>query len=187
MVPLRKWMYNSPQHISKYSRNYCFGKWNTCSEGSLPPFPSPHPTMNEYFYHQTWLVNFDGCYHCWLEIHKYSATNINGDNTCNDDGCSEEETIICQANTSQTNIRQWLHFACYWDVWVFSFSFWFIFYHLCANHYCTSSTVFFNPLNACFLLSTTHVHSLTMCASHNDFSKSYYIWLKFLISCTHHS
>jgi hypothetical protein len=26
-----------------------------------------------------------------------------------------------------------------------------------------------------------------MCASHNDFSKSYYIWLKFLISCTHHS
>jgi hypothetical protein len=49
------------------------------------------------------------------------------------------------------------------------------------------STIFFNPLDVCFLLSTMHVHNPTMCASHNNFSTGYYIWLRFLIFCTHHS
>jgi hypothetical protein len=68
-----------------------------------------------------------------------------------------------------------------------SFSFWFIFYRLCTNHYHTLSMVFFNPLNACFFTSTTHVHNLAMCISHSDFSTGCYIWSEFFISSTHHS
>ncbi len=34
------WAYNSPRYISGYYHSYCFGKWNTCSQGGLPPIPS---------------------------------------------------------------------------------------------------------------------------------------------------
>jgi hypothetical protein len=68
------------------------------------------------------------------------------------------------------NNKQWLHSFCYWDIWVFSFSFWFIFNSLCTNHYRPSSMVFFNPLDAGFLLLTTCTHRHEMCASHIDFS-----------------
>lgn len=53
--------------------------------------------------------------------------------------------------------------------------------------YRVSLTIFFSLLNVCFLLSTARVHSPPMCASHNNFSTSCYIWLGFLISFTHHS
>jgi len=85
------------------------------------------------------------------------------------------------------NIRWWLHSPCYWDILVFSFSFWFIFYCLCTNHYCASSMIFFSPLNAHFLLSTMCVHSPTTCTSHNNFLASYYTWSRVFISSTHHS
>jgi hypothetical protein len=61
------------------------------------------------------------------------------------------------------------------------------FYHLCIDHYRTSSTIFLSPLDAYFLLSTTHVHSLTTCTSHNDSSAGCCTWLGFLIFFTHHS
>jgi hypothetical protein len=67
-----------------------------------------------------------------------------------------------------TNTKQWLHSPCYWDIWVSSFLFWFIFYHLCTYHYCTLSKVVFSPLNAWFLLSTTRFHNLATCTNHND-------------------
>jgi hypothetical protein len=41
----------SPWCISRYCCSYCFGKWNTCLEGGLPPFPSPHLTTSGYPYH----------------------------------------------------------------------------------------------------------------------------------------
>ncbi len=47
--------------------------------------------------------------------------------------------------------------------------------------------VFFIPCDACFLLSTTCVHSLATCTSHNNFLASCCTWLRFLISSTHHS
>jgi hypothetical protein len=47
--------------------------------------------------------------------------------------------------------------------------------------------VFFSPLNACFLLLTTHVHNLAMCISHSNFLIGCYIWSEFFISSTHHS
>ncbi len=57
-----------------------------------------------------------------------------------------ENMIILQNN-------KWrLHFHCYWDVWMSSFSFWFIFYYLCINYYHMSLAIFFNPFDACFLL-----------------------------------
>ncbi len=31
LVPLWKWVYNIPQHISRYCCSYCFGEWSTCS------------------------------------------------------------------------------------------------------------------------------------------------------------
>jgi len=45
----------------------------------------------------------------------------------------------------------------------------------------------FNPLDACCLLSTTHVHNPVACTSHNDSSMGYCTWSRFLISSTHHS
>jgi hypothetical protein len=70
---------------------------------------------------------------------------------------------------------------------VFSFLFWFVFYCLCTYQYCTSSTVFFNPLDVYLSLLTTCVHSCVTCASHNNSSASYYAWSRFLIFSTHHS
>jgi hypothetical protein len=153
-VPLWEWIYNNPRHTSIYYRNYCFGERNTCSKGGLPPFPSPHPMTNGYLYHKKWLLDFDGRCHYWPDSHRYGSMSIDDDNTCNDDGCSGEDIIICQMNT-----RWWLHSPRYWDIWVFSFPFRFISDHLCTNHYHVSLTIFFNPLNVCFILSTTCVHS----------------------------
>jgi hypothetical protein len=62
-MPLQEWTYNNP-YISKYNSNYCFGKWNTCSEGGVPPFSLLHPMMSGYSYHQRWLLNLVGCHHC---------------------------------------------------------------------------------------------------------------------------
>ncbi len=68
-----------------------------------------------------------------------------------------------------------------------TYHFLFIFDCLCLNHYRMSSTVFFSPLNVRFLISTTHVHSLATCVSHNNFSVNYCTWSGFPISSTHHS
>jgi len=46
LVPLKKWTYINPWHTSGNCCNYCFGKWSTCLERGLPPFPLPHSTMN---------------------------------------------------------------------------------------------------------------------------------------------
>jgi hypothetical protein len=78
---------------------------------------------------------------------------INNDNTCNDDGCSREDTILCQINT-----KLWFHSLYYWDVWVFPFLFQFIPDQLCTNHYHMSSMVIFNPFYAHCSLSITCVH-----------------------------
>ncbi len=147
-VLLRKWTYNSPWYTSGYYRNYCFGEWNTCSKGDLSPFSLPHSMTNGYPSHHKQLPNLDGHYHCWPNSHIYGVTNIHNDSTCNDDGCSSEYMIIHWANT-----MWWLHSPYYWNMWVFSFSFCFIFYHLCTNHYCVSSTVFFSPLMLFFTIN----------------------------------
>ncbi len=101
--------------------------------------------------------NFVGCCYCWLDLHRYGVVSINDDNICIDDGCSREYMII-----HWTSIIQWLHSPFYWNTWVFAFSFWFIFYHICTYHYCASLAIFFSPFDACFLLSTMHVHSFEM-------------------------
>jgi len=46
---------------------------------------------------------------------------------------------------------------------------------------------FLSPLNACFLLLTTHVHSPITCASHCNSSMGCYIWSRFFIFFTHHN
>jgi hypothetical protein len=102
---------------------------------------------------------------------KYGATNINDDNTCNNDGCLGEDMIICWAS-----IKWWFHSPCYWDIWVSSFSFWFIFDHLCIDHYCMSSIVFFNPFDACFLLLIVHVHNPTMCIMSCPYARPHAWW-----------
>jgi len=50
LVPFQEWTYNSPWCISRHYRNYCFGEWNTCLKGGLPPFPFSHPTTSGYIY-----------------------------------------------------------------------------------------------------------------------------------------
>jgi hypothetical protein len=127
--------------------------------------------------------NFGLWWTSWLLIWltQYDTMNIDDNiNTCNNDGCLIKYTIICW-----TNIKWWFHSPCYWNIWVFSFSLWFIFDHLCINHYRTSSLIFFNCLDAYFLLSTTHVHNLATCVDHNNFWMGCYTWSGFLISSTH--
>jgi len=83
--------------------------------------------------------------------------------------------------------RWWLHSPCYWNVWVSSFSFWFILSCLCIYHYCAPSVVFFSPLDAHFTLLTMCVHSRATCTSHSDSLVGYCTWLGFIIFPTHHS
>jgi hypothetical protein len=181
LVPLQEWTYISPWHILGYSHNYWFGEWSTSLEGGLSPFASPHPMTNEYPYHHKWLSNFDGCYHYWPNLHRYGVVN-NNDNTCSDDGYLGKYTIL-----RKSSIKQWLHSLYYWNVWVFSFLFRFIFDYLSKNHYHASSTIFFSPLDACFLLLTMRVHSLATCASHSTSLMGYCTWLGFFSFSTHHS
>jgi hypothetical protein len=181
-MPLREWTYNNPWHTLGYCCNYCFGKWTTYLEGGLPPFHLLDPMTSGYSYHQKWLPNFDGQCYYWPDLHKYGAMNIYDNNTCIDNGYSKKDTILCWMST-----KQWLHSPCYRNVWVFSFSFWFILDHLCTNHYHTSSAIFFTPFDAYFSLSTTCVHSSTTCENHNDFSMGYCTWSRFFISSMHHN
>jgi hypothetical protein len=182
LVSLQEWTYNNPWHISRYYCSYCFREWSTCLERGFPPFPSPHPTTNGYPYHQISLPYFDGHYHCLPNLHKYGATSINDDITCNDDDYLKEDMTIHWVST-----KWWLHSLCYWNVWMYLFLFWFIFYRLCTDRYRMSLAILFSPLDVYLLLSTAHVHSSTTCANHNNSSMGYYTWLKFLISSTHHN
>jgi hypothetical protein len=68
---------------------------------------------------------------------------------------------------------------------VYLFWFWLIFDYLCTNHYCTSLTIFFNPLDACWLLARVHI--LVTCINCNDFSMGCCTWSRFLISSTRHN
>ncbi len=106
---LWEWTYSNPRYTLAYCCSYWFGEWNTCSEGGLPLFPSPHLTTSGYPYHQRQLSNLDGYHHCWPNSHKYGAMNIDGNRTCNNDGCLGEDMIIFYAN-----IMQWLHSPYYW-------------------------------------------------------------------------
>ncbi len=146
---------------------------------------SPHhsqQTMSGYPYHQRWLLNFDGHRHCWLDLHIYDASNINNNNTCNDDGYIRENMII-----HWTMTRQWFHYPCYCDVWVFPFSFWFILKACVQTIIAHHQWSFLIPSYACFLLLTTRIHSHVTCANHIDFSTSCCIWSRILISSTHNN
>jgi hypothetical protein len=70
----------------------------------------------------------------WCSEHQYN-------NTCSNNDCLGEDTIL-----HRTNTRWSFHSPCYWNMWVSSFSFWFILDNLCTNHYHhASSMVFFSP------------------------------------------
>jgi hypothetical protein len=140
--------------------------------------------MSGYPYHQRWFRNFDEHHHCWPNSHTYGASNIDDNKTCNDDGYIGKDMIIHWASTRYS---QWFHSSCYWNVWVFSFSFWFIFNNLCMDNYRTSFVVFFNPFDASFSLLTTRIHNHATCASHIDSSTGCSTWSKFLLFSTHNN
>jgi hypothetical protein len=73
------------------------------------------------------------------------------------------------------SIKRWFHFPCYWDTWVSSISFSFIFYYLCINRYHVL-LIFISSLNVCFLLLIACVHSFATFVSHNDSSTNYCTW-----------
>jgi hypothetical protein len=147
-------------------------------KGRFPTFSLTTPNNKWISLSPNWTNESKCCKSIFLQIGptmiQYGATNINDNNTYNNDGYSRKDMIICWTST-----KRWLHSPCYWDVWVSSSLFWFIFYYLCTDHYYASSTVFFSPLDACFLLSITRVHSPTMCACHNDSSMGCFTWLGF--------
>jgi hypothetical protein len=180
-VPLWEWAYNNPRHTLGYCYNYCF-IGETHVQREVSHLFSPHPTTSGYSYYKKWFPYLDGYSHYWPNLHKYGVVNIDDDSTCSDNGYLGEDMILHQMNT-----RWWLHSPCYWNVWVFSFFFWFILDNLCIDHYRTSSTIFFSPLDVHFPLPIRCVHSLAMCANHNNFSADYSTWLGFFIFSTHHS
>jgi hypothetical protein len=118
------WCSYGSEHTTTHNKfsgcycNNCFGKWSTCSKGGLPPFPSPHPMMNRYPYHQRQLLDLHGHHHCWFNSHIYGAMSTDNNHTCNDDGYLGEDTIIHWAST-----KQWFHSHRYWNVWGSSFLF----------------------------------------------------------------
>jgi hypothetical protein len=95
-VPLWEWTYNNPWQALWYCCSYCFEEWNTHLNGGFPPFPLPNPIMNGYSYHQRWLSNFDGRYHCWLDLDRYGVANIDNNNTCSNDDCLRKNTTYVE-------------------------------------------------------------------------------------------
>jgi len=171
-VSLWEWTYVNPQHTSRYC---C----NTCSKGGFLPFLSPHPTRNGYFYYQNWLwwtmsllIWFA---QIWYNEHRQWQY-------------MQRVMMVAQDMILyRMNIRWWLHSFYYWNVWVFPFSFWFFFNHLCIDHYHVSSMVMFSPLDVHFQLLTMCVQSPRTFAGHNDFLVGCCTWSRFIIFSTYHS
>jgi hypothetical protein len=194
-VPLWEWAYNSPQHISKYVVVITLEREAHVQKKIFHLFFFLR--FLTYFFHiPQWVDIFiiRNSFHTLMDLvivdstctymmqRALMMTTHDDDNTCSDDDYSEKDIILSQMST-----KQWFHLPCYWYVWMFSLSFWFIFCHLFTHHYCTSSMILFSPLNACFPLLTTCVHILVACTSHSNFSAGYCTWSEFLISSTHHS
>jgi hypothetical protein len=156
-VPLWEWTYNNPWYMLGYCCNYCFAEWNTCWERERFPrfsivtpddkwislllemafgpglgFRNPWPwwilslliRLAQIWSSKHWW--WQRMYRWWLLRRKHDHT--------------------------QSEDQKKFHSTCYWDIWVFSFPFWFIFDRLYINHYCTSLTIFFNPLVAYFFI-----------------------------------
>jgi len=76
-MPLHESTCSNPQYILKYYHNYCFGKWNTCSKGGLPPFLLPHLITSGYPYHQKWLLDLNGHFIAdltWIDMVQQAST-----------------------------------------------------------------------------------------------------------------
>jgi len=101
--------------------------------GRFPTFSLATPNDEWILLSLETTSNLNGCCQCWFDLHKYGAMSIDNDNMQNDDNYLGKDIII-----HLTNIRRWLHSLCYWNIWVFSLSFWFIFYYLCIDLYHTS-------------------------------------------------
>jgi hypothetical protein len=63
------------------------------------------PTFSLATFNNKWIflslettLNFDGCCHCLSNLHRYGVANIDDNNTCNNDGCSRKNMILCQMN-----------------------------------------------------------------------------------------
>jgi hypothetical protein len=182
-VPLWKWTYNNPQHSSRYYCTYYFGKWNTCLKGSLPPFPLPHQTTSAYPYHQRQILDFNGrviANPTHIDMVQWTSTMTTHVAMV----LAHEKT---QSYTDWTLSNDFIAYAIETYGCLHSHFYSFSITYMCTDHYCMPLMVLFNPLDACFLLSTMHVHNSIACANHNNFLASCYIWLWFFISSAHHS
>jgi hypothetical protein len=180
-MPLWEWMHNKPQYTLRYCHNYCFGEWNTCSKGGVPPFPSPHPTMNEYLYQQKQLSNLDECHHCLFNSHKYG--------------------VIASMTTTHVVMKVALKKTRSYDEWTVGDDFiplvikTYGCFHSCFNSFfttCAHTTIMCHQRSSLvpsmfFSYYKQHVPYPTVCISHNNSSVGYYIWLGFLISSVHHN
>jgi hypothetical protein len=146
---------------------------------SFPPFPLSHLTSSQYSYHERQLLDINGCCHSLSYSLEYGIVCIIHNNACNSSCYLWKYKIIYKAHT-----KIQLHSPCYRDLWLFSFLFRFLFYHLCSRHYSLSSkillipTMFISYYQQCF-------HNHLACTSHSNFAICYHAWKAILISSTH--
>jgi len=103
------------------------GEWSSCIESDVSPFLLSYAEMSEYCHHQRWFSNLGKHRHCQFDSYRFGATCFDDDNTCNNDCCLKQNTILHRANA-----KRWFHYPCHRKLWLSMFSFWFIFYFLCT-------------------------------------------------------
>jgi hypothetical protein len=119
-------------------------------------FSPPHTKTSGYCHHQRQFSNRGKHYHCRSNLYRFNA--------CNDIYHSIQGMILHKVNT-----KRWFHSRCHRDLWMFPFSFWFLFYFLCTCLYDLPLANLLGTFDAYISLQAMSVDKLTMCASHCNF------------------
>lgn len=81
-------------------------------------FPLLHLTPNQYSYHERQLLDLNECCHNRSDSPRHGIMHIIHDNTCNNNYCLKQDTIIHWTRTQKR-----LYSPCHRDLWLFSLSF----------------------------------------------------------------
>jgi hypothetical protein len=172
-------MYNSPRYISKYYHNYCFGTWNTCSQGDLSPFLSSHPTKSGYPYHQIWLFKL-----WWMLSSLTQLDTVQWTSTMITHVAMMAVQKKTRSYVERTQGDDFIPFAIeIHGCFLVLIHFWPL-VHIPLSHIIND---LLQSLQCLFLTIHIGCPYPVACTSHNDFSTSYCTWLGFFISSTHHS
>jgi len=158
-------MHCSPWYVSRYCCSYCTGKWNSRIKKGFPPFPPPYMEMNGYYHHQKRFLNLGRHCHYWFNSYKFGVVCFNNNDTCNNSCYSKQGTIL-----HKTSTKRWFDSPCHKDLWLFLFSFWFLFYFLCTCHYNSPITDFLGTFDAYILFVVKDICDYLICGKGWPFS-----------------